>query len=211
MENNFFILYHIIDHLAQWPDAIKNIKTLLDIPNLTKVESRNVADFINTSNKLSEKNPMCKVYPSLCLFAYNYGDSRIWLLSDVNKIDRFFPIDDYTINPFRYTDSYPAKWWWFISNKDSISSRITMFLETYIQSSLININEELRNRSIPASTLANSTINDPSIQWSLYDNNNRKIFIWEKDSLINAIQKTQIIELLQGTYTPELFIENRKK
>jgi len=211
MEDNFFILYHIISHLAQWPTAVQNIKTLLDIPNFTKVESRNVADFINTSNKLAGENPMCKTYPSLCLFSYDYWDSRIGLLSDINKIDKYFPINDYTINPFRYTDRYPARWWWFITNKKSISSRITMFLETYIQASLVNINAWLRNRTIPASTLANSTINDPFIQWSLYDNNNRDIYIGDKSTLTNAIQETKIIELLEGNYTPELFIENRQQ
>lgn len=208
MEDNFFILYQILLNLSQWPNAIQNIKTLLDIANLTKVESRNVADFINTSNKLAGENPMCKIYPSLCLFAYNYWNSRIGLLSDTNKIEKYFPISDYTINPFWYTDSYPAKWWWFVAHKESISSRITMFLEAYIQASLVNINTWLRNRTIPASTLANSTINDSSIQWWLYDNNNRNIYVGEKDSLNKAIQETKMIELLEWTYTPELFIKD---
>ncbi len=210
MEDNFFILYHILSHLAQWPDAVQDIKTLLDIQNLTKVESRNVADFINTSNKLAGENSMCKIYPSLCLFAYNYWDSRIGLLSDTSKIDKYFPISDYTINPFRYTDTYPAKWWGFIAHKESISSRITMFLEAYIQASLVSINAWLRNRTIPASTLANSTINDSSIQWWLYDNNNRNMYIGDANTLNKAIQEAKIIELLEWNYTPELFIENMK-
>jgi hypothetical protein len=208
MEDHFFTLYHIIKYISQGPDPIQEMKMLLDIPNLTKTESRNIADFISTSNTLAWENPMCKAYPSTCLFAYNYWDSRIWLLSDTNKIDKYFPISDYSINPFRYTDTYPARWRGFIIHKDSISSRIAMFLEEYVQASLVNINTWLRHRTIPASTLANGTINDPNIQWWLYDNNNRSIYIGEKDSLHKTIQETKIIELLQWTYTPELFIEN---
>jgi hypothetical protein len=208
MEDNFFILYHIIAHLTAWQDPIQDIKTLLDVLNLTKVDARNVADFISTSNRLARENPMCKIYPSLCLFAYGYWDSRIGLLSDISKINKYFSISDYVINPFRYTDSYPARWWGFLAHKDSISSRITMFLEAYIQASLVNINAQLWDRTIPASTLANSTINDPSIQGWLYDNNNRKVYIGENGSLSKTIQDNKIIELLDGNYTPELFVQN---
>lgn len=211
MEDHFLILYNMIKYISQWSNAVQDMKTLLDIPNLTKTESRNVADFISTSNKLAWEKPMCKEYPSLCLFAHGYGDSRIGLLSDTSKIDKYFPTNDYTVNPFRYTDTYPARWRGFIINKESISSRITMFLETYIQASLVNINRELWNRTIPASTLANSTINDPSIQWWLYDNNNRSIYIGEKDSLHKTMQDAKIIDLLEWTYTPEAFIENMQR
>lgn len=209
MENNFFIAYHIIDYLIQWPNALQNIKTLLDIVNLTKTESWNVADFINTSNKLSDENDACKTYPSLCLFAYNYWDNHIGFLSDTNKIQLHFNnIQDYIINPFWYTDSYPARWRGFLAHKDSITSRVSMFLESYIQASLVNVNTWLRNRTIPASTLANTTINDPSIQGDLYNNNNRKIYIWEVDSLYKQIQEKNIITLLEWNYTPELFLED---
>lgn len=211
MEDHFFTLYHIITYLAKGPNPIEDIKILLDIPNLTKAESRNVADFISTSNKIAWENSMCKIYPSLCLFAYNYWDSRIGLLSDTSKIDKYFPIIDYTVNPFWYTDNYPARWRWFVINKESISSRITMFLEAYIQASLVNINESLRNRTIPASTLANSTINNPAIQGWLYENNNRSIYIGEKDWLHKTMQETKVIELLEWTYTPELFVEDMQK
>jgi hypothetical protein len=209
LEDHCIILYHLIKQISQSDNPIENLKTFLDIPNLTRPEARNIADFISTTNKLQEQNRHCKSHPSICLFNYDFGDSRFGLLSDIHKIEKYFSIRNYQVQPFRYTQNYPARWRWFLVNKNSESNtRVLYFLESYIQASLVDVKNDLWDRTIAASSIANNAINNPNTQWWLYSNeNNRDMIIGSKEFFQDFDKKTNFIQTREWLQTPELFIE----
>lgn len=210
LENQFLISYHLIRQITQSQNALEDMIDFIDITNNTRGSSRNVADFISTTNRLNEQNRHCRTYPSICLFNYNLGNSRFWFLSDIHTIENYFSIREYQIEPFWFWEDYPARWWWFIVNNQTESTtRVSHFLESYIVASIVEINSWLWDKTIPASMIANSTINDPDVQWWLYSNEtNRNIVIGTNNFFQLFKEEVWLIQTREWEQSPEELIQN---
>jgi len=208
--NHFLLFYHIISQITQTQDPVQSLKTLLDIQELTTAKMRNVGDFINITRKIEEETEECRLYPNLCLLNKKEWSITFWLLSDIHKIEKNFPDTEYHIYPFRFNNTYPARWRGFLVNTNTpIESRALYFLENYIQSSLIDIDPDLRDRTIAASLNANNTINDINTQWDLYSNeNNRSMLISNKNYMTESYMIQWFIQVREWLLTPEQFISN---
>ncbi len=209
-ENHFLITYHIINQAIHSTDPLQTIQTILDIQELTQTTSRSVADFISNTKKLVEQNIGCERYPNICLFTYQPGNIRFGILSDIHKFEKYFTDARYQIYPFWFNDSYPARWWGFVINNNSPSeTRVLYFLENYIQASLVEINPDLRDRTIAASLSANSSINDTQTQWDLYSNENSRDMLISNNKYITENSMIQeFIQVREWLLTPEQFITN---
>jgi len=211
IENHFLILYHLLKQISLKEDSIEQMKIFLWLKNIYKPYMRNIADFIQKINKLQEKNKYCKSYPSICWLHYDLGSIRFGLLSDIQKIEEKFNTENIKVYPFWYTKNYPARWRWFIINKETEKERqIRNFLEVYMQASLIDIKENIRNKTIPASIQANTIIHNNQAQWSIYKNEYRDILIGDVWFFNIFSIKTDFIQTREWEQSIEIFVEKTK-
>lgn len=208
VENQLLIIYQMIHQLAEQDDRSNKIQTWRQIGNRTTTRHRNIGMFTQIINRGEQRFSQCRIYPSICVFVQWAWDHRFGFLSDAIKMKRYFNNpEDYHIHPFWNNRTYPARWRGFLINNNSTYTQSTLhFLEAYLQASLVNVEESLRNQhTIPASILALNTVSwtqtipRQDINWS--------ILISSPDFFNRFDQRTQFMKTWEWWQSVQDFIE----
>lgn len=139
----FSFWYNIIFQLKKG-NNVDSLKSLLDTVNFNSDYKRNLLAFKKLVINISKRNPLCKTYPSMCIFSYRYADIAFGFVSDQILINQFTGWWIWLENVLLYnfpttSDIYKVRWWWFVASAGSKNmTQIDYFLKMYIRSSVLN-------------------------------------------------------------------------
>ena len=142
--NYFSLLYNFLYQFKQ----DNNIKDLEAMLQLSKVESKHKRDyvrFIEIIKRIEKRNPHCKDFPDICLFAYKFGDIKFGYLSDLVIWNEYFSDANRTFGDIDIvnfpisSDVYKVRGRGFVVNKDSEADEaINTFFQYYLQAGVNN-------------------------------------------------------------------------
>lgn len=209
----FTFWYNLMYQFKKW-NSLAWLQTFLDTINFNSDYKRDLLEFKKLNITISKRNPNCKIYSSMCAFSYRFVDIAFGFLSDQNIIKDFTGwgiwLDNVLIYNFPISsDIYKVRGRWFVANSDSKNnSQINYFLKMYIKSSVLN-SLPLRENSLSA---FNNIFQIQKIQ-QRYQNilsYEQKFSLMYSDINLqeNFIKKTNLINLLNGGYKSDLFLNN---
>jgi len=213
----FDILYQTIFQLTSGNNT-KELQNFISVSSNDLPQARSFLTFKQNHAKINKRVANCSVFPWVCLLAYQYGDIKLWYLSDIAIWYKYFPKTkfkptDTTISNFPVSaHSYTVKWRWFIVHPETSKDyAIQKFIQAYVKTSTTQ-SLSLWEHTLSAYMSVYNLQKDQEIYSNImpfeqYFN----IDITSLDTQSQFIQQTNVVNFIKKELTPQAFLGTFKR
>ena len=214
--NYFLVLYALIFESKQ--DETKDyIEWITDLAQNDSFAARDYKKFKNLVNTFSKKNANCKEFGNVCVLANDFAKINLWLLSDMDIMDKYFAgsknkSSDFTYYNFPWNgEDYPVIARGFLVNKNTKNfDEVAIFLQEYIKESTSG-NWFFWNNVLSAfNNILDKQRNETKYDRIMLYLNKFKILYGSMDMQKDFVKDTKVIEMLNGKYSINAFLDNLK-
>jgi len=201
--NNYFLILYALLYQSKQDDSKEYIEWMMDLSQNNNLKARDYKKFKNLVTTFSKKNTSCKDFPNICILSYDFAKINLWLLSDMDIMDKYFASNvnkssDFTYYNFLWNgEDYPVLARWFLVNKNTKNfDAAAIFLQEYIKQAT-SWNAFFWNNTLSAfNNILDKQRNETKYDKIMLYLNKFKILDGSMDMQKDFVKNTKVIEML---------------